>query len=57
MKKIIKKDDRVIFYGSHGTVCGNVIDSYKKSITFISTDNNETYNVGLNDPRLFLIEV
>lgn len=56
MKKIINKGDGVIFYGSHGTVCGNVIDSYKKSITFISTNNNETYTVGLNDSRIFRIE-
>jgi len=55
MKKIIKNGDKVIFYGSHGTVYGNVIDSYRKSITFMTNDfPAETYNIGLNDPRLVL---
>lgn len=54
MKKTIDIDDGVIFYGSRKTMVGRVIDSYKKSISFITTEN-EIYSVGLNDPRLLLL--
>ena len=52
MNNSVKIGDGVVFAGKSGPIFGSVTDVYKKTVSFIIEDTEETYTVGRNDLRL-----